>query len=61
MPNSAVSSTIGKILKSLLIIIILNPENYCIPHRYRLLSQTTNQLLNNFEPKNLENILNLEG
>ena len=28
---------------------ILNPENYCIPRRKRLLGQTTKQPLSNFE------------
>ena len=27
----------------------LSPENYCIPHRYRLLGQTTKQPLSKFE------------
>ena len=27
----------------------MNPENYCNPHRHRLLSQTTKQPLSNFE------------
>ena len=30
---------------------ILDPANYCIPHRYRLLGQTTKQPLSNFEPR----------
>ena len=30
---------------------VLNPENYCIPHKQRLLSQTTTQPLSNFEPQ----------
>ena len=34
---------------------ILNPENYCIPRRKRLLGQTTKQPLSNFE-----NISNFE-
>ena len=29
----------------------LNPENYCIPHRHKVLVQTTKQPLSNFEPK----------
>ena len=32
-------------------IYVLNPENYCIPHKQRLLSQTTTQPLSNFEPQ----------
>ena len=31
----------------------LNSENYSIPHRHRLLGQTTNQPLNNFELRKL--------
>ena len=38
---NCLKSNIGKILKSLTIILILNPESYCIPHRHRLLGQTT--------------------
>ena len=30
---------------------MLNLENYCIPHRHRLLGQTTKQPLSNFEPQ----------
>ena len=30
---------------------VLNPENYCIPHRHRLLVQTTKQPLSNFDPQ----------
>ena len=32
---------------------ILNPENYCIPVRHRLLGQTTEQKLSNFQPQKL--------
>ena len=39
----------------------LNPENYCIPHRHKVLVQTTKQPLSNFEPKKLENISKFEG
>ena len=28
---------------------ILNPENYCIPRRHRLLGKTTKKPFNNFE------------
>ena len=31
--------------------LILNPENYCIPRRHRLLGQTTKQPLGKFEPQ----------
>ena len=27
----------------------MNPENYCIPRRHRLLGETTKQTLRNFE------------
>ena len=27
----------------------MNPENYCVPHRHRILGQTTRQPLINFE------------
>ena len=40
---------------------IVNPENYFIPHRHRLLGQTTKQPLSNFDLQNLENIRNFEG
>ena len=30
---------------------ILNPENYCIPCRHKLIGQTTKQPLSNFEPR----------
>ena len=30
----------------------MNPESYCIPRRHKLLGQTTEQLLSNFEPQN---------
>ena len=30
---------------------ILNPENYCILCKHRLLNQTAKQPLSNFEPK----------
>ena len=30
---------------------VFNPENYCIPHRQRLLGETTKQPLSNFEPQ----------
>ena len=39
---------------------ILNPENYYIPCRHRLLGQATKQPLSNFEPQKLENISKLE-
>ena len=39
---------------------ILNPENYYIPCRHRLLGQATKQLLSNFDPQKLENISKLE-
>ena len=29
----------------------MNPENYCIPRRHRLLGETTKQTLGNFEPQ----------
>ena len=32
---------------------ILNPENYCIPRRQRLLGQTTKQPLDKFDPRKL--------
>ena len=31
--------------------LILNPENYGIPHRHRLLGKTTKQPLSNFDPQ----------
>ena len=33
----------------MIIMWILNPENYCIPSRNRLLGQTTKQPFSNFE------------
>ena len=30
----------------------MNPENYCIPRRHRLLGQTTKQSLSNFDLEN---------
>ena len=50
--NSAVSKAFfWKILKSLIINIGLNPENYSISRRHRLLGQTTKQPLSNSEPQ----------
>ena len=46
-----IKSITGKILKSLIIISILNPENFFILRRYRLLGQTTKQPLSNFETR----------
>ena len=39
----------------------MNLESYCIPHRERLLGQTTKQPLSYFEPWTFENITNFEG
>ena len=41
--------------------LILNPENYCISCRHRLLVETTRQPLCNFNAKNLENIATLRA
>ena len=41
--------------------LILNPENYCISCRHRLLGQATKNPLINFDPKKFENISNFEG
>ena len=30
--------------------LILNPENYCVPGRYQLFGKTTKQTWSNFEP-----------
>ena len=30
---------------------VLHPINYCIPRRHRVLGQTTEQPLSNFEPQ----------
>ena len=40
-----------KILKSLIVNVDFQSSNYCIPHRHRLLGQTTKQSLSNFESK----------
>ena len=40
---------------------ILNPENYCILCRHKLLGQTTKLQLSILSPKNLENISSFEG
>ena len=54
MKFSCLKSIIGKILKSLIIYIDFEnlTENYCIPHKHRLIDQTTKQTLSNFEPQN---------
>ena len=39
----------------------VNPENYCIPCRRRLLDQSTKQLLSNFESENHEHVSNFES
>ena len=60
--NFAVSKALfGKLWNHWSNILILNSENYCIPHRHRLLDQTTKQPLSNYEPDNVKNISNFEG
>ena len=50
LQNLVVSKALlGKL--SLTINIDLNPENYCISRRNRLLGYTTKQPLSNFEPQ----------
>ena len=50
--NPAVSKALlEKKLKSLMKYINLYLENYCIPRRHKLLSQTFKQPLRNFEPQ----------
>ena len=40
---------------------ILNPQNYCILRRHRLLGQTTKQTIGSFQTKKIKNISNFEG
>ena len=50
--NLAVSEALfGKLQNHWSNIPILNSENYCIPHRHRLLAQSIKQPLSNFEPR----------
>ena len=48
---SGLKSIIGKILKSLIINMSHDPENYFISRRHRLLGETTKQSLSTFESK----------
>ena len=59
--SNCLKNIFEKIFKSMIINVEFESWNYYIPHRYRLLGQTTKQPLNNFEPKKTWKYKDFEG